>query len=99
MQTVGGMRQIAASPARPMAAYAEPATQRLYHWSSCGNHWISPHAHRPIAASKKAYTRSGCQREGTSQGTPILPRHIPPMNVPNRTASERDDAPITSSSN
>jgi len=52
----------------------------------------------PMPSSRKAYTRSGCSREEMTRGSTMLPRHMPPINVPSSTARETADDPMTSSS-
>ena len=52
---------------------------------------------KPMPASRAATTRRGCHDSGTTRGRRMDPRAMPPMKLASSAATEKEDAPTTSS--
>ena len=76
-------------PHRPVAAFAK------YNWVIAGMAYRTARPDSAMPSSSHAYTRKGCRADEMRRGSARLPRHMPPMNVPNNTASETAEEPTT----
>src|SRR5262245_8801959 len=96
MRIVGGSNSSTHTTARNTTLACPPPSTAVYSDDTSGITTISAAPQTPMSPSSHAYTPSGCRPGLTYFASDNEPAHIPPMNVPSKTASEIADDPITS---